>query len=304
MIHKIKKIQDIIVDESYVISLSDYHSISNKEEYFREIFIKILKDNYESNTLVKLVDIKKKYIDLLCEDLKNDESLIQILKNLIGSNKDNTTHLVRDPRVFWYFCSVTNLNEINVTDDEKKPFPLPKKLERSHSKKYFAQYHPIANDSIIETYLNEVESNSSQNEEYEDIDFTNLKNNKIDYVERQKLVQEIGKTGEEYAIEIEKKILSELRIQKEPIWVAKISDSYGFDILSFRKDSSGNIKRVYIEVKTTTGDLYTRFFFSKKELKVSSSKKDNYYLYRVYNASDEKSIAHKIYSGDVHTIVS
>jgi hypothetical protein len=86
------------------------------------------------------------------------------------------------------------------------------------------------------------------------------------------------------------------RIQSLPVWVSKKSDKYGFDIQSFRK-SGDSIEKIYIEVKTTSGSLRQAFFVSENEYRKSISLGTKYFVYRVYDASDESTIKHMVYQG-------
>lgn len=60
-------------------------------------------------------------------------------------------------------------------------------------------------------------------------------------------------------------------------------DGLGYDILSY--DLNGDPK--FIEVKTTKGNKNSTFFITRNELEKSKIKKDNYFLYRVYNYNKE-----------------
>lgn len=76
-------------------------------------------------------------------------------------------------------------------------------------------------------------------------------------------------------------------------------DGAGYDIESY--DLNG--KRIFIEVKTTTGSFNTTFFISRTELERSKKEKDNYFLYRVYNLNEETNYAEcKIIQGDLSSI--
>jgi hypothetical protein len=73
-------------------------------------------------------------------------------------------------------------------------------------------------------------------------------------------------------------------------WVAKEADGYGYDILSY--DDQGNKK--YIEVKGTTLGKNTPFDVSKNEVETSIQKKDNYWIYRVYNLDTERPMFYRV----------
>ena len=296
---RIKKKIDIKIDAKHVVTVARYNAIVNKEKFFKKVFISILKDNFD-DTLIKLVDIKSEYFKRLPSALQADGSLIQILKNLIGSNKDNKTHLVRDPNVDWYYCDATSADFIDVDETQRKPLPLPKELERSKKKKYYAFYASIVNDSLPTTIIEaEQDIVADASVSYDAVDFTTIESKKLDYSEMQRKAQIIGDIGEEYVLKKEIQKLKSLRIKKSPEWVSRKSDRYGFDILSYRKKADGSIENVYIEVKTTNGNLTNPFFVSEKELEVSKTYSDNYKLVRVYNAGDERRIQCEEYVGDL-----
>lgn len=296
------KKENIFIDDALFPSLDEVKEFiqdgnREKQAYFKNQFISIIKDNYCKDLVIKLVDIKKMY-SLKLNSLypEYSENFEQILKNVIGSNKDEGTHLIRDPQVEWYYTSNKVKNGILEVDlNDKKEMPLPKKIERSRRKKIYVWYCPILDDNtdVKNQYYDSINFDINN-----DIDLNNIKTNKVDFVERQKLVTKIGEIGEDYIFNIEKIKLKELGIDKEPKWISKKTDSYGFDILSYRKDGD-EIYPIYIEVKTTTGSYDRKFYLSNYEKMISNKYGDRYYLYRVYNASDKSKINYKIYKGDI-----
>ena len=301
MLFKIKNVDSIIIDDKLVPNLEEYNRESNKETFFKEKFIQILIDN-KDNSLIRLVDVMAKYREMLKAKNISDKATIQILKNLIGSNKNNTTSLVRDERVDWYYCNDTKNETIEVDDSYRKPIPLPLQLERSRTKKYFAFYStPVDDSSVLASIEAEKESQalSHESKEYSGFDFSNISSNKTDYAKKQAEAQRIGNIGEEYILEVERKRLKAEKIKKEPIWISEKNDTFGFDILSYKKNDENPkvLDNLYIEVKTTSGDLYKEFYVSNLELKTSEKYKDNYVIARVYKATDEKTIGYKYYYG-------
>lgn len=76
-------------------------------------------------------------------------------------------------------------------------------------------------------------------------------------------------------------------------------DGTGFDIQSF--DIYGN--KIFIEVKTTKGRQNSTFFVTRNELERSKIEKENYYLYRLYNYSEQTDTADLlIIQGDLTNI--
>jgi len=111
---------------------------------------------------------------------------------------------------------------------------------------------------------------------------------KTDREQQNARLKEIGDLGEQWMVNREKRILKEngrpdLAAKVE--WVAKtIGDGLGYDIESRTLEG----KKMYIEVKSTTGGLSTPFYITKNELDKSKKYAENYYLYRVYAIDEEK----------------
>ena len=70
--------------------------------------------------------------------------------------------------------------------------------------------------------------------------------------------------------------------------------------MSYRKRNR-EVKQVYIEVKTTNGNLETPFHVTENELKVSNLYDESYILYRVYRADDPRNISHIIINGKIES---
>lgn len=102
---------------------------------------------------------------------------------------------------------------------------------------------------------------------------------------RNKRLSEIGRKGELYILELERKRLKKLKMLCDdyPKHVADISDCYGYDILSL--DDKGNER--YIEVKTTVckkGSCRANIFYiSNNEYSKYISNRRKYKIYRVYD---------------------
>lgn len=102
------------------------------------------------------------------------------------------------------------------------------------------------------------------------------------YLEREARNRELGVAGEFLAMEFERARLrkdgrSDLADQIEHVSETR-GDGDGFDILSF--DTSGRER--FIEVKTTKGGVYTPFFVTRNELRVSQRNSEQYHLYRLF----------------------
>jgi hypothetical protein len=107
------------------------------------------------------------------------------------------------------------------------------------------------------------------------------KNSKPDYEKINRLNKKLGDRGEKVVKDFEIARLEKLGkfdLASKVERVSIISDSIGYDILSFNEDG----KERYIEVKATrskVGDA--NFFLSINELK-TAQEKENYYIYLVY----------------------
>lgn len=108
-----------------------------------------------------------------------------------------------------------------------------------------------------------------------------------DYIELQKIQEEIGKAGELFVYNYEMECVKKYNLpeSKKVRWVSRDEgDGLGYDILSY--DKQGN--EIFIEVKTTLNKEKTGFYITANELLKSEQEKENYYLYRVYNYDMEK----------------
>ena len=100
---------------------------------------------------------------------------------------------------------------------------------------------------------------------------------------------EIGSKGEVFVYEREKQIVAEFdeeSVNRVIHLSAKQGDGFGYDIESVNKEG----KTIFIEVKTTTGSVETPFYMSVNEKSFfEENKKNNAYIYRVYNFNPETS---------------
>lgn len=112
------------------------------------------------------------------------------------------------------------------------------------------------------------------------------KQGKRDYIKASINEFEIGEAGEKIVYNHERKKLinaykegkiSDLNNKLE--WVSRYDDSLGYDICSYDIDTK---KKMYIEVKTTTGSATTAFYMSENEVIQSKKLGEQYYLYRLY----------------------
>lgn len=102
--------------------------------------------------------------------------------------------------------------------------------------------------------------------------------------------KDLGDRGELFVLLYEKQKLQMLglpNLARNVTWASKeMGDGLGFDIISFDEDQN----KIFIEVKTTNHGKNTDFFITSNELSVSKELSDKYYIYRVYEFSDNPKI--------------
>lgn len=106
---------------------------------------------------------------------------------------------------------------------------------------------------------------------------------KLDYAGRDERNRALGKAGEEWVCELERRRLraegrSDLAKMVDPIAIRK-GDGLGFDVKSYNCDET----ELFIEVKTTNGGIQTPFIISRNEVEFSAEENKRFRLYRVFN---------------------
>jgi hypothetical protein len=113
---------------------------------------------------------------------------------------------------------------------------------------------------------------------------------KFDPVERDHRNRSLGKAGEEFVLDIERRRLTgadRADLARKIRWIAaEEGDGAGYDILSF--DFSG--KERLLEVKTTNGSARTPFFLSRNECAVAMERPADWRIYRVHLFSTDARI--------------
>ncbi len=113
---------------------------------------------------------------------------------------------------------------------------------------------------------------------------------RFDPVERDHRNRSLGKAGESFVFELEKRRLFESErkdLAAKVRWVAtEEGDGAGYDILSF--DTAGQ-KRL-IEVKTTNGSARTPFFITRNDFQLAKERNADWRIYRVHRFSAEPRI--------------
>jgi hypothetical protein len=105
---------------------------------------------------------------------------------------------------------------------------------------------------------------------------------KFDPVERDHHNRSLGKAGEAFVLDIERRRLAEADradLARKVRWVAaEDGDGAGFDVLSF--DPSGG--ELLLEVKTTNGAARTPFFLTRNERDLATERPADWRIYRVH----------------------
>ena len=105
---------------------------------------------------------------------------------------------------------------------------------------------------------------------------------KFDPVERDHRNRCLGKAGEAFVLDIERKRLTEANrgdLARKVRWVAaEDGDGAGYDILSFDR---GGCERL-VEVKTTNGAARTPFYLSRNECDLAMERPTDWLIYRVH----------------------
>lgn len=111
---------------------------------------------------------------------------------------------------------------------------------------------------------------------------------KINFIERQKRLIEIGSKGEQLVLASEEERLSKFpHLVRKINQVSLIDDTLGYDILSFDEDGSER----FIEVKSTTQKWSNNvnFYLSNNEWE-KAKKLKNYWIYRVFDIDGQPEI--------------
>jgi Domain of unknown function (DUF3883) len=105
---------------------------------------------------------------------------------------------------------------------------------------------------------------------------------KFDPVERDHRNRSLGHAGEEFVVDLERRLLAEADradLARRVRWVAEEDgDGAGYDVLSFTLDGLPRL----IEVKTTNGSARTPFFLTRNECDVAAERPADWRIYRVH----------------------
>lgn len=100
----------------------------------------------------------------------------------------------------------------------------------------------------------------------------------------------LGRAGEEFVIDVERRILADANrtdLAKKVRWVAaEDGDGAGYDVLSFAPTGEESL----IEVKTTNGSARTPFFLTRNEFETAVENANRWRIYRVHLFSSDPRI--------------
>lgn len=108
-----------------------------------------------------------------------------------------------------------------------------------------------------------------------------------DYIQEAIENKELGDAGEELVKLYEIDRLTRIGLEELAQKVDHVQDGAGYDILSFDEDGIP----IYIEVKTTTGDIHTPFYYSINEYLFYQENSENYSIWRLYGYDGESNSA-------------
>ena len=106
---------------------------------------------------------------------------------------------------------------------------------------------------------------------------------RFDFVARDAANRDLGRRGEEFVLEFERKRLHDdghRDLVRRIEWTAQTrGDGAGYDVQSFNADGTPRL----IEVKTTGLGKYFPFNVTVNEVRCSQARPDEFHLYRVFN---------------------
>jgi hypothetical protein len=106
---------------------------------------------------------------------------------------------------------------------------------------------------------------------------------RFDFVARDAANRDLGRRGEEFVLEFERRRLHDdgMRdLAQQVEWTAQVrGDGAGYDVQSFNSDRTHRL----IEVKTTGLGKYFPFNVTVNEVRCSEARPDQFHLYRIFN---------------------
>ncbi len=120
---------------------------------------------------------------------------------------------------------------------------------------------------------------------------------KTDYIQKARESARTGLVGEELVLQWEKERLIKEgydNLVEQIKWISKQTDTYGYDIESFDIKPNGELKKKFIEVKTTVSKYDTDFFVSANEVEKSKKLGSDYWLYRIFDCDSANPKMYKV----------
>jgi hypothetical protein len=197
------------------------------------------------------------FCEIIRYELSNDQELLQLHKDRITADCYNDINLNILTQDFIYAVS-----------------------------RHLHQLTPASGISTFPT-ANEV----SVNVLFNSTDQLTFKGRTVNFLQNNIDNKRLGDLGELWALKYE---IEKLRKNGQNNLIDKIKhtakdegDGTGYDIQSF--DVNG--RKIYIEVKTTKGEMNSTFYITRTELERSIIEKNNFYLYRLYNYNEDNDTA-------------
>lgn len=107
---------------------------------------------------------------------------------------------------------------------------------------------------------------------------------KIDFAKRDEENRHLGRLGEQFSLEAERRRLLQAGrddLAEKVEWIAQtVGDGLGFDLLSFSEIDDSEL---FIEVKTTGMGKFFPFYVTDNEVRCSEAEPSKYHLYRVFD---------------------
>jgi hypothetical protein len=105
---------------------------------------------------------------------------------------------------------------------------------------------------------------------------------KFDPVERDHWNRSLGRAGEEFVIDVERRRLTganRVDLARKIRWISAVEgDGAGYDVLSFEPNGCERL----LEVKTTNGSARTPFFLTRNERAIATERPEDWRIYRVH----------------------
>jgi hypothetical protein len=120
---------------------------------------------------------------------------------------------------------------------------------------------------------------------------------KTDYIQKAKESARTGLVGEELVLQWEKERLIKEgydNLVEQIKWISKQTDTYGYDIESLEIKPNGEMKKKFIEVKTTVSKYDTDFFVSANEVEKSNQLGSDYWVYRIFDCDSPNPKLYKV----------